>query len=328
MTTDLTVFVALGAGFLSFLSPCVLPLIPSYLTFIGGVSFSDLQETKTARTGILIKTLFFVLGFSTVFVTLGLLLSGTVLAFGGTSGMINFAAGGLVILLGLNIIFDFIKFLNYEKRVHLNAKPKGYGGAFLLGLAFGAGWSPCIGPILGGILFLAGQDGETAKAAILLSAYSIGLGLPFFGAAIFFDFFLARLKVLNRYGQKIKLASGSLLIFIGFLIMTGRFQELNRLILLAGSALADWAEGGTNSSIIIPAILLFALGLLPFLISAAHGGKLLARGKILFFPPLCPACLTSSLRSRKSRPDPVPLAPLPRYLIKVFGRRPKKLLPS
>lgn len=283
MQTELTIFLAAGAGILSFLSPCVLPLIPSYITFIGGTSFSELQEGTASRPRLILRTLFFILGFALVFVALGLILSGSVLAFGGTTSMINFAAGGVIMLLGLNMIFDFLKFLNYEKRMHLSKSPAGYGGAFLAGLAFGAGWSPCVGPILGGILFLAGQEGETLKAAVYLAVYSAGLGLPFLAVALFFDFFIGKLKRLNRHMGKLKAVSGAMLIFIGLLVMTGKFQQFNRIFLMAGTTLADWESSGNAGVLWIPPIAAAVVGALPILVSFARGRKAFARGKLLFF---------------------------------------------
>ncbi len=285
MQTELTIFLAAGAGVLSFLSPCVLPLIPSYITFIGGTSFSELQEGTASRPRLILRTLFFILGFTAVFVALGLVLSGSVLAFGGTTRMINFAAGGVIMLLGLNMIFDFLKFLNYEKRVHLSKSPAGYGGAFLAGLAFGAGWSPCIGPILGGILFLAGQEGETLKAAVYLAVYSGGLGLPFLAVALFFDFFVGKLKKLRNHIGILKAVSGAFLFFIGLLVMTGRFQQFNRAFLIAGTALADWGSSGNADVLWIPAIAAAATGALPFLVAFARGKKILTRGNLLVFLP-------------------------------------------
>ncbi|GHV64291.1 hypothetical protein AGMMS49587_16380 [Spirochaetia bacterium] len=171
-TGQLSIFLAFAAGLLSFLSPCVLPIIPSYLCIIGGV-----------RSHLVAGTVSFILGFSAVFIVLSILLSTTLFLLGGISRYITIAAGIIVIILGLNVIFDFLSFLNYEKRFHLNKRPRGIAGTFLAGAAFGAGWTPCVGPILGSILLLAGQSGKTATAALYLAVYSAGLGLPFLLAA-------------------------------------------------------------------------------------------------------------------------------------------------
>jgi cytochrome c-type biogenesis protein len=161
---------------------------------------------------------------------------------GGASRYINTAAGIIIIVLGLNAIFDFFSFLNYETRFHAAPKPGKIIGAFFAGMAFGAGWTPCVGPILAGILLMAGQQGKTGVAVLYLAVYSAGLGLPFLGAAIFFDRFLAGAAKLRSRLPLIRRISGILLILIGLLILTGRFAVLNTLILKTQYRFIDWAE--------------------------------------------------------------------------------------
>jgi cytochrome c-type biogenesis protein len=239
MTEDLSIPAAFAAGLLSFLSPCVLPLIPSYLSLLGGMS----PAGPSARHRLIAASASFVLGFSAVFIILSIVFSTTFSLLGGISKYINLAAGLIVIVLGLNIIFDFLSFLNYEKRFHPGGKAaRGITGAFFAGLAFGAGWTPCIGPILTGILLLAGRQGKAGAAALYLACYSAGLGLPFLGAAIFFDRFLAGAKKLRAHLPLIRRVSGIFLIFIGLLILTGRFTALNIFILKTQYRFIDWAE--------------------------------------------------------------------------------------
>ncbi len=273
MATDLSILLAFGAGLLSFLSPCVLPLIPSFLGFIGGVSFQDMKDEKAPRGPLLLRTVFFILGFSLVFVALGTLFSGSVILLGGTTGIINLVSGGIVVILGLNIIFDFVAALNREKRFHPTARPRGLAGSFLAGLAFGAGWSPCVGPILGGILFLAGQSGELGRAVMYLTAYSLGLGLPFLAAALFFAAFLKGMGRMRKHLPAAKRAGGLLLVFIGFLIMFGKFGEMNIFFLKMGGVLARWAGGGSAATRFVPALILAVTAALPPLLRRLAGRK-------------------------------------------------------
>jgi cytochrome c-type biogenesis protein len=238
MNGDLSVLAAFVAGLLSFLSPCVLPLIPSYLSLLGGMSPGETQP----RRRLVFTALSFILGFSAVFIILSIIVSATFSLIGGISKYINLAAGIIVIILGLNIIFDFLSFLNYEKRFHMTGRPIGITGAFFAGLAFGAGWTPCIGPMLAGILLLAGQQGKAGIAALYLASYSAGLGLPFLGAAVFFDRFLAGAEKLRAHLPLIRRISGILLVLIGIMILTGRFTALNILILKTQYRFIDWAE--------------------------------------------------------------------------------------
>lgn len=241
MQTDVSLLVALAAGLLSFLSPCVLPLIPSYLSFVSGVSFADLGSAGVVRWRILSRTAFFVLGFTIVFVALGIVFSGPALLFSGASRWINFGAGLVVVFLGVNVAFDLVSALNLEKRMHASNRPTGYVGATVVGMAFGAGWSPCIGPILASILLLAGTQGEAGRAAVLLLVYSVGLGLPFLAAGAAFSRVSAYLNRIKPYLGTIKGASGLFLVVIGLLIMFGRFQQLTGWILTAGVNLERWA---------------------------------------------------------------------------------------
>ncbi|MDR2700946.1 MAG: cytochrome c biogenesis protein CcdA [Spirochaetaceae bacterium] len=230
-----SVLLVFTAGLLSFFSPCVLPLIPSYLSILGGAgnitpSSKEEKSAKRNRPVLLITTLSFILGFTAVFIVLSIIISATFLLMGGVSRYIRITAGIVVIVLGLNILFDFLSFLNYEKRLRLAGKPRGLAGAFLAGAAFGAGWTPCIGPILAGVLLLAGQSGKAGIAALYLALYSLGLGLPFLLAAAFFDRFLVSAKWFRARLPLIKKISGILLIIMGILILTGHFSALNAVL--------------------------------------------------------------------------------------------------
>jgi cytochrome c-type biogenesis protein len=256
MTENISILLAFGGGLLSFLSPCVLPLIPSYLSLLGGIGGMASPEEPavtggklpqaprpalTGRSRLLTAALSFVLGFGAVFVITGLFFSTALSLMGGAARYINGAAGIIVIILGFNILFDFLSFLNYEKRFHAAGRPRGILGAFFAGAAFAAGWTPCIGPLLTGILLMAAQSGRAGTAALYLAVYSAGLALPFLGTAVFFDFFLARAAKLRAQLLLIRRISGILLIIIGLLILTGRYTALNALIQRGQFRFIQWA---------------------------------------------------------------------------------------
>ena len=262
MAEDLSLLLIFLSGLLSFLSPCVLPLIPSYLSILGGIGLKE-QNPLSFRPRLIFSATGFVLGFSAVFITLGILVSTTFFLMGGITRYINRAAGIIVIVLGLNIIFDFLSFLNYEKRplfqkrMNQAAGGDSAGGkergairnvirsvpaAFAAGAAFGAGWTPCIGPILTAILFMAGQSGRTGTAIFYLAVYSAGLALPFILAAVFFDSFLKHGSRLRSHLPLIRRISGILLIIIGLAIITGRYSSLNILLQKSIFNYIDWAQ--------------------------------------------------------------------------------------
>jgi cytochrome c-type biogenesis protein len=169
----------------------------------------------------------FICGFTCVFVALSIVFSRAFMLAGSISRYINIGSGVIVIVLGLNVIFDFFSFLNYEKRFHLKNRPRGLIGTFLAGAAFGAGWTPCVGPILGSILLLAGQSGKALDAGLYLAFYSMGLGLPFLLAALFFNRFMKVSVRLRNHLPLIRRISGVLLIVIGLTMITGQFTALN-----------------------------------------------------------------------------------------------------
>jgi cytochrome c-type biogenesis protein len=248
MTEELSFLLVFTAGLFSFLSPCVLPLIPSYLSILGGfgIERNSIDKKESTRFRLFFPATGFVLGFSVVFITLGILVSKTFFLMGGISVYINWVAGIMVIVLGLNVIFDFIKFVNYEKRPFLQKwmKPgnRGMFATFIAGAAFGAGWTPCIGPVLTGVLLLAGQDGKTGTAVFYLAVYSAGLAVPFLLAALFLDFFIKRGSALRSRLPLIRRISGILLIIIGLMILAGRYSALNILIQKATLSYIYWAE--------------------------------------------------------------------------------------
>jgi cytochrome c-type biogenesis protein len=272
MFQQVSILLAFGAGLLSFVSPCVLPLIPSYLAFLGGIGLdrtvtpdveADSVSGPANKPHLVAVTASFILGFGVVFIVLSILFSGTFLLLGGAARYINIAAGLIVILLGLNVLFDFLKFLNYEKRVRPVGRPKGLAGAFLAGIAFGAGWSPCVGPILGSILLMAGQSGKSGQAALYLGAYSAGLGLPFLAAAVFFNRFIRGAAKLRSRLPLIKRISGIFLIGIGIFILLNQYQRLNIFILKSEYAFSAWAKTGGLPVQVLPAILFFIIAVLP-----------------------------------------------------------------
>jgi cytochrome c-type biogenesis protein len=224
---EITYWIALTAGVLSFFSPCVLPLIPSYLTYITGLSFGQLQEAHPGakvRFTVLFHTLVFILGFSLVFVALGAIagVASAKFQLHLREGLvwIERVGGVLIILFGIHMtgLFHFGILLG-EKRVHLHSKPSGFIGTFVVGLAFAAGWTPCIGPILASILMVAASSGQAAKGVGLLSVYSFGLGLPFLISGLLFSQFLVAFNRFRKYIRLIEIFTGVLLIAVGILLI-------------------------------------------------------------------------------------------------------------
>ncbi|MFW5785864.1 MAG: cytochrome c biogenesis protein CcdA [bacterium] len=270
MTSEPNLIISFAAGVISFLSPCVLPLIPSYLSFIGGVSLDDLKQDALSRRPVVLRTVFFVAGFSAVFIVLGAAFTGSGMLVGGAFQAINLIAGGIVILLGLNVIFDFWKFLNIERKVHVSSVPKGYIGASLFGMAFGAGWTPCIGPILAGILFMAGRSGRLATGILYLAVYSLGLGLPFLIAGAFFPAFLRGMDRIKRHMTTIRVAGGVFLMGIGALIAFGRLQRFNATLISWGLAIRQWESAGPTTARVALGAIAVGIGLLPLVIALAR----------------------------------------------------------
>lgn len=224
---EITYWIALTAGILSFFSPCVLPLIPSYLTYITGLSFAQLQDAHPSakvRLTVLSHTLVFILGFSLVFVALGAIagVASSKFQLHLREGLIwvERIGGVLIILFGIHMtgLFHFGILLG-EKRVQLQRKPSGFIGTFIVGLAFAAGWTPCIGPILASILMVAASSGEATKGVGLLSVYSLGLGLPFLISGLLFSQFLIAFKRFRKYIRVIEIITGVLLIIVGIMLL-------------------------------------------------------------------------------------------------------------
>ncbi|UCB57740.1 MAG: redoxin domain-containing protein [Candidatus Omnitrophota bacterium] len=224
MTNILQIFISFGAGLLSFFSPCVLPLIPAYICFITGLSAQDLTgpsaEISTKKRLILTEALLFILGFSLVFVGLGA--SATFLGsyFVSHQKLIRIIGAGAIILFGLHLSGLLkIKFLNREKRFHLKQRPVSWLGSVLVGMAFGFGWTPCVGPILGGILMLAATADTVAQGIILLCFYSLGLALPFLMVSIGIKWVLNLFTKIRRHLKLVSVISGILLIIVGITIL-------------------------------------------------------------------------------------------------------------
>ena len=242
----LSMLVAFVAGVLSFVSPCVLPLIPGYISFISGATLEEMRGRAAPAAGvaeagtavatappagasrrILLTSLAFVAGFSLVFVAFGATASVIGQLLGSNKSKIAYVAGALLIVLGLHMMGVFrIGFLDYEKRARASKRPAGLLGAGLVGIAFAFGWTPCIGPILGGILTIAGTQESVAQGVLLLAAYSLGLGVPFLLTAVAINRFFAAFARIRRHYRAIEMVSGGLLIGIGLLMLLGRMTAI------------------------------------------------------------------------------------------------------
>ena len=220
--------VALGAGLLSFLSPCVLPLIPGYISYISGSSLNELLEKKEIN---IIPLILFSLGFSIVFILFGAASTFLGQVVLNNSNTLRIVAGLIIIFFSLNIIgvLNF-NFLNYEKRINYTKK-KGQIGSVLVGMAFGFGWTPCIGPILGSILLLASTEESINRGILLLSFYSLGLAIPFVLSGYLFQKFMVISKNIKKKMNLITKIGGSLLLITGILILTNQLQSLGFYIL-------------------------------------------------------------------------------------------------
>jgi cytochrome c-type biogenesis protein len=229
LLADATYSAALIAGVLSFFSPCVIPLIPSYFCFITGLSLDELTAASQAsvRRKIVLSTLAFVLGFSLVFIALGASASYLGSLLGEYKALISMIGGHLIILFGLHLTGIIrIPVLEFEKRLHFHQKPLHFFGTLLIGMAFGAGWTPCIGPILGSVLVLAQQKETVGQAIGLLTVYSAGMAAPFLLLSVGINFLLAfirRTKMLMRF---INPVAGALLVLIGLALVTDTLKLL------------------------------------------------------------------------------------------------------
>ena len=230
---DISFLAAFGAGVLSFISPCVLPLVPGYISFVSGVSFDQMQTADAAsraatRRQMLVTSLAFVLGFSLVFICLGASATAIGHLLRHQKTILERIAGAVIIIFGLHLAGIFrIKWLDKDTRVQTSGRPASPIGAFLVGLAFAFGWTPCIGPILGGILAIAGSKNSVGEGVGLLAVYSAGLGIPFLVTSLAIDRFFVASKRIRKYYKPIEIASGALLVVLGVLIFTNRFTILS-----------------------------------------------------------------------------------------------------
>lgn len=220
--------VALLAGVLSFLSPCVLPIVPPYLAYMGGISMGEMTSAGQARRRVILPALFFVMGLSTVFLLLGF----TASAFGAfvlnNQQLLAQISGVVVIIFGLHFVGLFrIPILDREMRMDAGERGGSAAGAYVLGLAFAFGWTPCIGPQLGAILSLAAQEGNMQRGTLLLGIYALGLGLPFLIAAIFIERSMTLMTRLKRHMKLIERLMGALLLVVGLALVTGAFTDFS-----------------------------------------------------------------------------------------------------
>jgi cytochrome c-type biogenesis protein len=221
--------VALAAGFLSFLSPCVLPIVPPYLAYMGGVSVSDMQSAdRKSRNRALGASIFFVLGLSTVFLLLGFTASAFGRFFLSNQDWFVSIAGVIIMIFGAHFVGVFrIGFMDREMRVDAGDRGGSAFGAYVLGLAFAFGWTPCIGPILGAILSLAASEGDVTRGTTLLAAYAVGLGVPFILVAAYFPRLSGLMAWMRRHMERIERVMGLLLWTVGLLMLTGAFTDFS-----------------------------------------------------------------------------------------------------
>lgn len=229
--TDLNLLVAFTAGIFSFLSPCVLPLIPSYLSFVSGVSLEEMRAAdlqSRLRWRVAVHSLAFIVGFSLVFVSLGVSASFLGSLFLSYRSFIRVLGGVLIVLVGVYLMGLFrVPMLDRYLQFQLRDKPAGYFGSVLVGITFAAAWTPCVGPILGAILTLAGTTAEPERGILLLASYAAGLAFPFFLSALAVNSFFQFSRMLRRYIQAVHTAGGIVLVTVGILLITDYMTVLN-----------------------------------------------------------------------------------------------------
>jgi cytochrome c-type biogenesis protein len=227
---------AFAAGLISFLSPCVLPLVPGYISFISGVSFAEIREKKEStpflskeKRVILYSSIFFIIGFSMVFILLGATATWLGMLITSKMTVLTKVAGLVIIFFGVYMMgFIRPRFLFREARFHIKDRRFGYAGALLIGAAFAFGWTPCIGPILAGILTFAGTLENVNQGVLLLSMYSLGLGVPFLATAIGINQFWRFFNRIKKYMRVLEVTSGAIMVILGFMVLT------NKLVLIPG----------------------------------------------------------------------------------------------
>jgi cytochrome c-type biogenesis protein len=229
-SSQLNLPLAFGAGIATFFTPCFLPLLPAYLSFISGVSFNELVRSDKPKRAVVVSSLFFVLGFSIVFVLLGASITYLGRRLSDYQAWVRAGGGIVVIAFGLYILFGMkLSFMERERRVHLRSRPAGYLGSMLVGVAFAAGWTPCVGPILGSILVYASASETMGEGIRLLIAYSLGLGVPFVLSAVLADEVLKRMTRLTKYIKPISVVCGIILVVMGILLIADPLHLLRKM---------------------------------------------------------------------------------------------------
>ena len=231
---QISLFAAFMAGLLSFVSPCVLPLVPSYISYITGLSLeqlADAAERHRFRRAIVVNSLLFIVGFSCVFIAFGAsasLIGQMLITY---QDHIRRFGGVLIVIFGLYLLGVLnLNFLQTEKRLHFRSRPAGYLGSFLIGVAFAAGWTPCVGPVLGTILLYASTTDSLMSGVTLLTSYSLGLGLPLFATALGVDSFLAYFKQFRVYLWGVSAVSGVFLVVVGVMIYANSLTLITSLL--------------------------------------------------------------------------------------------------
>jgi len=230
---DISLGGAFLAGLISFVSPCVLPIVPPYMAYLAGLTFDELQDegrSADSTRQLISAAGAFVLGFTTVFVALGTTASLIGQSVARYFDVLSIIAGAIIVVMGLHFLGVFrIALLYRDTRIQVNRRPAGMAGAYVMGLAFAFGWTPCVGPVLAAILFVAGAEGTAGRGALLLAVYSLGIGLPFLLAAVFATRFLRWAARFRRHLHKVEMVMGAILVATGMLFMTGQM-----------SAIANW----------------------------------------------------------------------------------------
>ncbi len=229
MGMDITLFGAFVAGIVSFISPCILPIIPPYLCFLAGLSLDQvtgIKETRGAGAKVFISALAFVFGFSLVFILMGASASYLGQMLSDYFDWLSIIAGVIIIIMGLHFLGVFkIALLYKQAKVEVEKKPAGIGGSFLMGLAFAFGWTPCVGPVLSAILFMAGAEESAMRGATLLGAYAMGIGIPFLLAAAFAGPFVGFMRRFSKHLGTVEKIMGAMLVVTGIMIITGMMQD-------------------------------------------------------------------------------------------------------